>query len=131
MVSDPDNCTHGSVRLRSGQLARQGTVEVCVDGYWGTICDWGWDSRDADVVCRQLGFNTFGAIPRLRSYFGRGTGPVFLNQVSCYGIESTILDCSFSRSYSYCISHLHDSGVECVGIAKSHCMEYMHASTSL
>ena len=119
MVSDPDNCTHGSVRLLSGETERRGTVEVCVDGYWGTICHSGWDSRDADVVCRQLGFNTFGAIPRYSSHFGRGTGPVVLNSVSCYGIESTILDCSFSRAYSYCSTHSYDSGVECVGIVNS------------
>ena len=116
MVSDPDNCTHGSVRLSSGQTGRSGTIEVCVDGYWGTICHYGWDGRDADVVCRQLGFNTFGAIPRTLSYFGRGTGPVLLNWFSCHGIESTVLDCSYLRTNSYyCSSHSPDSGVECVG----------------
>ena len=103
---------------------------MCVDGYWGTICDYGWDSRDADVVCRQLGFNTFGAVPRTNSHLGRGTGPVFLNRVSCYGIESTIFDCSFSmRSYSYCSGHLYDSGVECVGIVNS-CLHGVHACMS-
>ena len=96
---------------------------MCVDRYWGTICDNGWDSRDADVVCRQLGFNTLlGALPRRSSYFGRGTGPVVLELVSCYGNESTILNCSHSTIYgiySYCFSHQYDSGVECVGMANS------------
>ena len=89
---------------------------MCVDGYWGTICDRGWDSRDADVVCRLLGFNTFGAIPRRYSQLGRGTGPVVLNSVSCYGNESNILDCHHSTIYSYCSTHYYDSGVECVGM---------------
>ena len=93
---------------------------MCVDGYWGTICHYGWDSRDADVVCRQLGFNTFGAIPRRYSSYGQGTGPVFLNLVSCYGNESSILNCSSSRVYSYCSSHYSDSGVECVGMPTEH-----------
>ena len=51
-------CTEGQIRLRGGQ--RQGTVEICLNGFWGTICDNSWDSRDASVVCRQLGYPVLG-----------------------------------------------------------------------
>ena len=37
-------------------------MEICIDGVLGSICDYNWDSRDADVVCRSLGFSTFGKI---------------------------------------------------------------------
>ena len=52
----------GEIRLVSERSNLEGTVQVCVFGYWGTICHNSWDSRDAHVACKQLGYPTIGKL---------------------------------------------------------------------
>ena len=75
--------TLSTVRLLSPNNSPSfGRVEVQFHGTWGTICGNYWDLKDADVVCRQLGYD--GALSALRDVaFGQGTGPIWLNRVHC------------------------------------------------
>lgn len=53
-------CIHGDITLVGGSSQYEGTVQLCRNDQWGTICDKWWDYRDAQVVCRQLGYESFG-----------------------------------------------------------------------
>ena len=53
-------CEDGEIRLVGGSLANEGRVEICINYQWGTVCDDGWESNDATLVCRQLGYRPKG-----------------------------------------------------------------------
>ena len=50
------DCTNGSIRLVNGSSPNEGRIEICINGEWGTVCGFGWSRKEANVVCRQLGY---------------------------------------------------------------------------
>ena len=105
-------CTGLLIRLVNGSTYYEGRVEVNYDGEWGTVCDDGWSYTDARVVCRQLGFYWGSAYTG--AYFGQGSGPILLDDVTCTGSEATLSNCGHLGvgSTRNC-DHSEDAGVRC------------------
>lgn len=59
---------------------------------WGTICDDFWGMNDAQVVCGMLGYGVADEA-NIHSYFGSGDGPTWLDNVECFGNETTLDEC--------------------------------------
>lgn len=108
------------MRLAGGQLANEGRVEVCFGGVWGTICDDQWNAPDAMVVCRQLGYiESPDPIAFGFAAFGHGLTAIHLDDVSCTGNESRLVDCAHAGVGQHNCLHSEDAGVICAGESHS------------
>ena len=89
-----------------------GRVEVVINGEWGTVCDDGWDTTDASVVCRQLGYPVVLAVYS-SAHFGPGTGTIWFDDLQCSGEEEGLDDCSHIGIGRHNCGHSEDAGVAC------------------
>ena len=105
----------GVLRLLGSSNYRNGRVEVFINSTWGTVCDDSWDGRDAQVVCRQLGFGSTGSsIQRFRPSAAERV-PIWLDEMTCNGSEAKLIDCQHNGIGSHDCSHNEDAGVNCEG----------------
>ena len=61
LFADPNiTCADGAIRLVDGGSKNEGRLEICYQNHWGTVCDDDFDSKEAALVCRQLGYPSEG-----------------------------------------------------------------------
>ena len=100
------------IRLMGSSSSYYGRVEVYYNGEWGTVCNDGWDTADATVVCRQLGF--YSSVTAYGSaIYGQGRGPIWLSRLTCIGNESSLFDCGQLSVGTKNCTHSHDAIVNC------------------
>ena len=118
-------CTHGQAHLTGGSTVREGRLEICINGAWGTVCSASFFDDDASVACVQMNFERMGTLlciiafasvekcARVIPFFlcchvgalyrgeaGSNTqnliSPIFLRNLRCTGCENSLLDCGSS-----------------------------------
>ena len=75
------------------------------------MCDDYWDTADAQVVCTQLGYSISNAIAFNYTRFGKGNANIYMDDVSCVGNESFLLDCKHDSDHN--CHHYEDASVRC------------------
>ena len=65
------DCEYANNTLRLWTLSRStppgvGMLQICESNIWQAVCADFWDSNDAIVACRQLGYNGTGMVQVMR-----------------------------------------------------------------
>ncbi|KAF6716083.1 Deleted in malignant brain tumors 1 protein [Oryzias melastigma] len=102
------------LQLVGGSSQCSGRLEVFYKGQWGTVCDDDWEMSSADMVCKQLGCGHAVSAPT-GAHFGRGSGPIWLDNVVCTGEESALTHCTHNGFGINNCGHGEDAGVICLG----------------
>lgn len=83
----------GDIRLVDGDgTPGNGRIEIYHENTWGLVCDDFFDRKDANVVCRQLGYDL--ATDHSIKLEGRWGQQIWLDDVRCNGRESRLSECN-------------------------------------
>lgn len=114
--------SYGDLRLKQRNITDstfyEGRVEIYLNGEWGTVCEDNFSPIDANVVCRQLGYDGVIASPTsaFHSAYGKGEDnqPIWLDNVGCSDLNGLhILSCPNSGIGVHNCDHFSDVAVNC------------------
>ncbi|XP_035465549.1 lysyl oxidase homolog 3B isoform X2 [Scophthalmus maximus] len=90
-----------AIRIVGGRSNYEGRVEVQVGSKWGTVCSAGWTTREAMVVCRQLGLGySMHAITETWYWDSSNVTDMVLSGVKCTGDEMSLSQCQHHKTVS-------------------------------
>ena len=103
------------MRLGGGSTTNEGYVEALgSDGQWSGVCDDEWDIKDANVVCRMLGYSSAEAFFEDEEFGHAPSRDRFvLDDLHCTGSESSIFDCPHNGERNHDCSASEIAGVRC------------------
>ncbi|KAL8597993.1 hypothetical protein ACOMHN_011418 [Nucella lapillus] len=82
-----------AVVLQNGDH-NNGIVQVMSEGFYDTICGTNFDDAEADVVCRQLGYERGRTLPS--GSYGPFLSRPFTPTLDCQGNETSVYNCTLS-----------------------------------
>jgi hypothetical protein len=93
--SGSEDGEEGGLRINDGQI--EGRLEIFSNGAWHAVCDDGFSMTNAEVACRQLGFEGPGA-----SYYTTDAGGLDfrMDDVYCTGSEERFVDCQHTQYHN-------------------------------
>eukprot|EP00892_Ulva_mutabilis_P008500 jgi/Ulvmu1/6021/UM260_0005.1 len=104
--AEPEAADEGDLRLVSRLDINgfaTGALEILHNGAFGAVCSARFDSSDAVVACRQMGFVGGTALPRAinerggyedrRAQLQDVIAPYVLSNLNCSGLEASLLEC--------------------------------------
>lgn len=80
---------------------------------WGTVCDDGFGTTDAQAACKTLGFS-FGSYYHTNPGFHESTVPIWMDEVGCASSSTNFLECSHDGWGDHDCSHSEDVLLTCI-----------------
>ncbi|KAL7060269.1 hypothetical protein AAHC03_09556 [Spirometra sp. Aus1] len=112
-LGGPTKNQEGDLRLEDGDTFGSGTVAVFRGFVWGRVCDDHWTIKEANVVCRQLGYGHAVRALKRNHFHSRSSRFYFMDNVYCNGTETRLVDCRFDGWARHDCSYGEDAGVQC------------------
>jgi len=99
------------LRLAGGSNS-SGRVEIKLGDHWGPVCHNKWSINNAHVVCRSFGYPKAYVAPT-GSLFGPAVNKAVLDNIVCFGNESSLLQCKHGGFGLAKCSEKEQAGVFC------------------
>ncbi|XP_072903388.1 scavenger receptor cysteine-rich domain-containing protein DMBT1-like [Hemitrygon akajei] len=104
---------HKELCLMNGDRRCEGRVEVRYNGTWGTVCSEKLDENAANLICKQMKCGSLISIKYDYQTYGKGSGPIWLDEIKCSTYESTLWQCRADPWGQHNCDHNEDAGLAC------------------